>query len=189
MAYKEDLRIVRTRKLLSDTLLEMMEHESIEKISVIDLCQKALVNRATFYAHFEDKYHLLNFALDELKDELYSNFNCDFEVVSPREMIRKLAHMALAFVTDNKNHVSNILKCNHNEKVIQTIKESMYSSVKYQLSKYRSDIEANAPVNLVALCFSSALTDLCIWYVENPDKYTYEAFSAHIDALINTIKS
>ena len=32
-AQKEDLRIVRTRKLLSNTLLDMMEEESIEKIS------------------------------------------------------------------------------------------------------------------------------------------------------------
>ena len=68
MEYKEDLRIVRTRKLLSATLLDMMEESSIEKISVIDLCKRAMVNRATFYAHFEDKYHLLSFALEELKE-------------------------------------------------------------------------------------------------------------------------
>ena len=74
MAYKEDLRIVRTRKLLSNTLLGMMEEDSIEKISVIDLCAKAMVNRATFYAHFEDKYHLLSYALEELKDELYNEY-------------------------------------------------------------------------------------------------------------------
>ena len=74
MEYKEDLRIVRTRKLLSSTLLEMMEECSIEKISVIDLCNRAMVNRATFYAHFEDKYHLLSFALEELKDTIYASF-------------------------------------------------------------------------------------------------------------------
>ena len=72
MEQKEDLRVIRTRKLLSSTLLEMMEEESIEKISVIDLCTKAMVNRATFYAHFEDKYHLLSYALEELKDKVYA---------------------------------------------------------------------------------------------------------------------
>ena len=77
MDYKEDLRIIRTRKLLSATLLDMMEEQSLEKISVIDLCTKALVNRATFYAHFEDKYHLLTFALEELKDEVYARFSKD----------------------------------------------------------------------------------------------------------------
>ncbi|MEG2451199.1 MAG: TetR family transcriptional regulator, partial [Clostridia bacterium] len=77
MEYKEDLRIIRTRKLLSSTLLDMMEEVSIEKISVIDLCNRAMVNRATFYAHFEDKYHLLSFALDELKDDVYAKFKND----------------------------------------------------------------------------------------------------------------
>lgn len=82
-AQKEDLRIVRTRKLLSNTLLDMMEEESIEKISVIDLCNKAMVNRATFYAHFEDKYHLLTFALEELKDDLYKKFTKDTKFTTP----------------------------------------------------------------------------------------------------------
>ena len=84
MDYKEDLRIIRTRKLLSATLLDMMEEQSLEKISVIDLCTKALVNRATFYAHFEDKYHLLTFALEELKDEVYSRFSKDVKASTHR---------------------------------------------------------------------------------------------------------
>ena len=69
MKYKEDMRIVRTRKHLSTTITKIMQSQSLEKISVIDICKEAIVNRATFYAHFEDKCHLLSYALEELKDE------------------------------------------------------------------------------------------------------------------------
>ena len=114
MDYKEDLRIIRTRKLLSSTLLDMMEEQSLEKISVIDLCTKALVNRATFYAHFEDKYHLLTFALEELKDEVYARFSKDVKASSPKEVLVKLAHLTFDFVKDNRNHVANLLAHNRN---------------------------------------------------------------------------
>lgn len=185
MAYKEDLRIIRTRKLLSNTLIEMMEKNSLEKISVIDLCNNAMVNRATFYAHFEDKYHLLAFAFEELKDEIYSSFSGDILVSTPREMLRKLTHMALGFVKDNRNHVFNILNNNRNEKVIANIKESLVKSVKYQLGKFKETYPMRVPLTVSAIAFSGALVDLCIWYMDNSDKYTEEEMATFMDNLLD----
>ncbi len=185
MEYKEDLRIVRTRKLLSNTLLDMMEEESLEKISVIDLCSRAMVNRATFYAHFEDKYHLLSFALEELKDEIYSRFSKDMEMVSPKETLRNLAYMAFEFVQDNENHVANILKFNRNEKVISTIKDSFTQSVKYQLGKFRTSCPLRVPLSVVSICFTGALVDLCLWYVDNPDRHTAAEIREFADIIID----
>ncbi len=105
MTVKEDLRIIRTRKLLSNTLLDMMEEESIEKISVIDLCNRAMVNRATFYAHFEDKYHLLTFALEELKDELISS--AVFSLYDAMERDNELCRYLQAFENAEKYGVLN----------------------------------------------------------------------------------
>lgn len=62
--FKEDLRIVRTRKLLSRALFELLETTPYEKISVLDICERAMVHRATFYNHFEDKDHLLEYTID-----------------------------------------------------------------------------------------------------------------------------
>ncbi len=181
--YKEDLRIIRTRKLLSSTLLDMMEEESLDKISVIDLCTKALVNRATFYAHFEDKFHLLTFALEELKDEVYSRFSKSVKAKSPNEVLLKLAHMTFDFVKDHKSHVANLLAHNRNEKVILTIKESLTSSVKYQLSKFGNSYPEGVPVLLTSITYAGALVDLCLWYLDNTDKCGEADMKAHIDAL------
>ena len=84
----------------------MMEEESIEKISVIDLCNKAMVNRATFYAHFEDKYHLLTFALEELKDDLYKKFTKDTKFTTPTETLNSMIVMAVDFFFDKRQHNS-----------------------------------------------------------------------------------
>lgn len=149
-AQKEDLRIVRTRKLLSNTLLDMMEEESIEKISVIDLCNKAMVNRATFYAHFEDKYHLLTFALEELKDDLYKKFTKDTKFTTPTETLNSMIMMAVDFFFDKHNHIANIIRFNRNGKVISTIQDSIAHSIKYQLSKYKDTYEIKMPLQILS---------------------------------------
>jgi AcrR family transcriptional regulator len=54
-----DPRIRRTRELLQQALDKLLETKEFEKISVQDITDAATVNRATFYAHYPDKFALL----------------------------------------------------------------------------------------------------------------------------------
>jgi AcrR family transcriptional regulator len=54
-----DPRIRRTRELLQQALAKLLENKEFEKISVHDITDAATVNRATFYAHYPDKFALL----------------------------------------------------------------------------------------------------------------------------------
>ena len=65
-----DLRILKTKKSLYDALLHLMGERTFEEIKVSEICHKAMTNRSTFYAHFEDKYALLNSLILDLKEEL-----------------------------------------------------------------------------------------------------------------------
>lgn len=49
---KENQRIMLTRRLLSEALIEMLKERPIEKVTVTALCKRAQVNRSTFYAHY-----------------------------------------------------------------------------------------------------------------------------------------
>lgn len=179
MTYKEDLRIVRTRKLLSNTLIDMMEKQSIEKISVIDLCNCAMVNRATFYAHFEDKYHLLSFALEELKDEVYEGFTQDSKATTPDEMLNLLMMMAIDFIFDKHNHIANVIRNNRNEKVISTIEDSIAQSIKYQLAKFKDQYEMKVPIHIIATFISGGIVNTALWCIDNPDKCSYSELTTY----------
>ena len=54
-----DPRIRRTRNLLQDALRRLLEEKEFDKISVQDITEAATLNRATFYAHYSDKFALL----------------------------------------------------------------------------------------------------------------------------------
>jgi AcrR family transcriptional regulator len=56
---KLDPRIRRTRQMLQDALRRLLEEKEFDKISVQDITELATLNRATFYAHYPDKFALL----------------------------------------------------------------------------------------------------------------------------------
>ena len=60
MEKKENQRITLTKRLLQEALLLMLRDESINKISVRDLCEKAGINRTTFYNHYSCPADVLN---------------------------------------------------------------------------------------------------------------------------------
>jgi len=54
-----DPRIRRTRQLLQDALRSLLEQKEFDKITIQDITEAATLNRATFYAHYPDKFKLL----------------------------------------------------------------------------------------------------------------------------------
>lgn len=53
-----DLRIVKTRKNIREAFLELRSEIPLEKIKVTRLCELALINKTTFYKHYQDVYAL-----------------------------------------------------------------------------------------------------------------------------------
>lgn len=47
------------KKLLSDSMVELLEHKTIDRITVRDVLEKSGVSRATFYKYFDDKMDLM----------------------------------------------------------------------------------------------------------------------------------
>jgi AcrR family transcriptional regulator len=66
----QDLRVVRTRKMLRDAMITLAIQKGFATVTVNDIVELAMVNRATFYRHYQDKYDLVESYLDELYTEL-----------------------------------------------------------------------------------------------------------------------
>ena len=76
-----DLRIIKTKKAIKETFLEMRQTLPIEKIHVRELCRQAMINKSTFYNHYEDIYALEDELENEAIDKFLENFkekNCLF---------------------------------------------------------------------------------------------------------------
>jgi AcrR family transcriptional regulator len=63
---KTDPRVLRTRKLIMDSFIELSGKKEFKDITIKDITTEAMINRATFYYHFEDIYDLLEKVLSEV---------------------------------------------------------------------------------------------------------------------------
>ena len=59
LAVKPDPRVRRTQKLLRDAFLALVLEQGFEAVRVIEIIERAEVNRATFYHHYRSKRDLL----------------------------------------------------------------------------------------------------------------------------------
>lgn len=74
-----DPRVRRTRRMLQEALAGLLDTENFEKISVSDIAQRATLNRATFYAHYPDKFALLECLVGSRFEELLAKRNVVFD--------------------------------------------------------------------------------------------------------------
>jgi AcrR family transcriptional regulator len=75
---KNDPRVIRTRQLIQNAFRSLNLEKDFKKITVRDITERATVNRATFYAHFTDKYELLDSTIsDSFRENLLRKLNCD----------------------------------------------------------------------------------------------------------------
>ena len=82
MAKAGDHRVRVTKMLIRRAFTDMIGKMSIERISVKELCQRAGINRGTFYAHYTDIYDLR----DKLEQEMMADFQRALEPLQQTEV-------------------------------------------------------------------------------------------------------
>src|SRR5258708_5715561 len=68
----DDLRVRRTRKLIREALIALIEERSFDAITVGEIAKRAMVSRAAFYRYYHDKYDLVEQLFEEAMHTLMS---------------------------------------------------------------------------------------------------------------------
>lgn len=97
---KMDRRVKYTRMVIQDSFVKKLRQKPISKITIKEICDDADVNRATFYAHYQDPYDLLHQIENGLIDGISRYLSqSDFSNISeaPVDMLEKI----LEYIKDN----------------------------------------------------------------------------------------
>lgn len=93
---KEDHRTRLTKMMITNAMTDLLKEKPIQNITVKELCERAEINRATFYLHYENIYHLLeqmeNDILIHLEKLLQENtvISRDIKAAGPNAFISSL---------------------------------------------------------------------------------------------------
>lgn len=67
---KNNRRAQYTRKIIKETVLSLLQKESIDSITVTEICKAADVNRITFYRYYDDVYSCVDSIETDFLDNL-----------------------------------------------------------------------------------------------------------------------
>lgn len=89
-----DIRVTKTNIAIKKAFIEIMEEEGFSKLNVKKIIDRAKINRSTFYAHYMDKYDLL----EKIEDQFLNGLK-DIEIPVPEEVIIEKSFSTEYFLT------------------------------------------------------------------------------------------
>lgn len=182
MKNKVDLRIIKTNKVLFESLTTLMEQKDFEKIKISDICDQALINRSTFYAHYEDKYDLLLALINDLKNNLENELKENIEEGITKQYFMELLKILINNVDNKRKTYKSILKNDKNGIVIDFLIDVSNKDLADRLKD--NNIESDIPIDFITKFYIGGIVNIGIDWIKNKDKYTKEELLLYFDRLI-----
>lgn len=184
MANKNDLRIIKTKKVLFDTLLKLMKQKNFEKIKISDICDEALINRSTFYAHYEDKYELLIELFENQKQLLLNELEEKEKTLSSKEYIMEVLSVLIDYIDDNRDIYSAILSCNRNGFLIDFLMDVIERDASERFKNNYDIKNSDLPLDIIVKFYSGGMINIGMSLLTRAEQYTKEELLEYIDRLI-----
>lgn len=122
MAGKINQRVALTKRLLKESLLELLKKKNVRNISVTELCNKAGINRSTFYAHYSIPADVLSEIKKDFADRIADSLKTLGQESSPRRQIVRVCEC----IYENRELEKVILSNSDDDEVLEAALESSF---------------------------------------------------------------
>ncbi|HEY0753946.1 MAG TPA: TetR/AcrR family transcriptional regulator [Ktedonobacteraceae bacterium] len=175
-----DLRVRRTHHFLQKAMIELITEKGFEAITVGDIAERAMVNRATFYRHYQDKYDLVAKIFEETADYLAEHmkpFNKDpghMDTKHPPEIwVQVFEHVA-----EHTQLYRAMLGKNGSPWFAARISEHIIKLILENERRWKQpvgrgqQIDPAMPKALPVMQLSHVLIGTIVWWLESEKSYT-----------------
>ena len=138
---KEDLRVQRTKKVLKDTFKDMLLKTPFEQITIKELCEKAMINRRTFYLHYNSIDDIMTDVLEEMSQEFLKYTDGYDHFANPERIVKdyfEFTNNNPLYEKLNNNSDLDYIREQLNNKVLNNVTYH-FDSVKH-LDKFNFDM-------------------------------------------------
>lgn len=147
-----NIRMTQTKQLLINSFFHLVSKKDFEKITIEDITKGAQVNRATFYAHFNDKYELLDYIMGDSASEAIVK-HTHGEVKFDQDSMKQL----VLAVCDFYQQPDIQCRTSYVGLVLPQLKEKMLNELKTYLLKSLENIPSNNTKNMYVSIFAQAI--------------------------------
>lgn len=164
-----DRRVQRTRKLLLESLIDLILEKGYDAISITDITEHANVGRSTFYAHFENKEQLLFSGHDALTQSLLASHSQPHSRQAHSIFKELFQHAA-----DNRHLAKAMIGKGGGDLMLGRMQEVL---IGYFHAQAQSTLSSKQQINLFAHAFASAIIGLLSNWFEQEMPYTVEVMN------------
>ena len=166
MEQRTDLRVIKTYKALTDAFLQMLSEKKFENITVNDLCDRAMVRRATFYKHFADKVDFFAFVIRAKQTEFDAQIQQQTDQTRPQSFYLGIIQHALDFLNSNKKLVQSVLESNMLPAIMDILSRQITLDITRKLKEdAKNGVPHPASPQVMAQFFTGALVYTVMWWV------------------------
>ncbi len=172
---KMDRRIQRTKELLINSLMNLIAEKGYESITVQNIIDEANLGRSTFYAHYNDKEHLLLSSMDEVVHSL-------LEGIDSLESQKKESGLPVHIISiqpifshaqQNSGFRKAIAPASGNSLIAKSIQKHLSSHILSLLKTFSEKSKSSGvPLEIMANYMAGTLITLLIWWLDNNMPYS-----------------
>ena len=159
---KIDRRVLRTQKLITDALLNLVMEKPLNDITIQEITDTANVGRATFYLHYNSKeecmMQMLTKGFDSLVAELESTLK------APNRELVMIIEEVFNHCAKNRKLYRAILGDSQSAFLLNDVKK--YVTTKILENNLRMNATYPLVEQAIAIYLSGALINLLIWWLE-----------------------
>ncbi len=180
---KTDLRVIKTKKILFSSLMDLLEEKSIDSITVREICQRAMINRMTFYKHYSDKYALLYDCVKTLEKDVNASVeqSCSIEK-DPLAYCEKLLN-AVVNVCEEKKNLLKKLTLQNNVIASGVISNCIQEGIERVLIKLRE--QSTRPVEYEAAFITGGCTKIILHWISHKEETSKEQLLKDVAPLVS----
>ncbi|WP_303754417.1 TetR/AcrR family transcriptional regulator [Enterococcus sp. S86.2] len=185
---KTDLRVKRTNKMIIEAFIHLVEKNGYEQVTVQDIADQAMINRATFYAHYKDKQDLYETIFDYALTAFTSVLNPAELVKGNRIKVRQIEVVMTKIyrnIHENRKFYLTIMDASANEilrKKIADILNEQYADVFNRLKITENEIEV--PMDFIIEYMTSIFIGTLHWWLTTDSQMTPEHLAKLVIKLV-----
>lgn len=167
---KVDLRVQKTERALVDAMIKLLREKPYEAISISDLCDTAMVRRATFYRHFKDKDDFFDFCLEQRR----KRFEADWQTspsADPLVYYTESMRVMLRYMRENEPlYVNTVCKSDRRD-MRAVMVERFMQAIENEAHGLGAQVYTTpVPTPVMAAFLSGGLLGIGRWWcVDKPD--------------------
>lgn len=185
-----DLRVKRTRKLLRDALVALIDEKGFDKISISEIADRAMINRATFYRHFRDKADLLVRCMDDIFEDLEARIVPPLDASGQPQMQAPMQNILMLFehVNEHAAFYRVMLGKGGSSLFHMRVREVIKAIASRRLTtlggRFPDVLMSATETDMLAHFGAATLIGLIMWWVENEQPYSPTQMAGHAITLV-----